>query len=393
MRLIANLVVAFLLGGLLLGAATAAELPRPIQDDLALYVCANAKLVKFDAVTGAKVGDFGGVPLPADAIVALDESLLVTDEDAANVRRFDPNTGLWDALPFGETNAHLAAPRGIARKPNGHFFVADVTLLDVADVVEFDENGAYVQHHPDDPDNPVALTLEDLACNDSGVLFATQWEFAGDETVGVLRSTGTGWQLFGQTGNLSSPWGLTFGPDGDLYVVDDSTEHFGVWRYDGTTGVSEGVFGQTGASGNLIWPRYCAFGPDGDLYVTDTGDASVKKFRGPLSPSPGSYQGVFGESGGIVPEALGLVFGLSGTPQQPAMLSVASLPNNVFRVTLANGVDGVTYDVLCTSDLTQPFANWQNCGTIQLVGTTTGTLDDTEVGRENFYVATQQAAP
>ena len=393
MRLSANLVVAFFLGGLLLGVAFAAELPRPIQDDFALYVCANAKLVKFDAATGAKLDDFGSVPLPADAIVALDESLLVTDEDAANVRRFDPNTGVWDALPFGETNGYLGAPRGIARKPDGHFFVADVTHLDISRVVEFDENGAYVQHHPDDPNNPLALTLEDLACNDSGVLFVTQWEEYGDETVGVLRSTGTGWQLFGQTGNLSSPWGLTFGPDGDLYVVDDSTDHFGVWRYDGTTGVSEGVFGQTGASGNLIWPRYCAFGPDGDLYVTDTGDASVKKFRGPLSPSPGSYQGVFGESDGAVPEALGLVFGPSGTPQQPAMLSMASLGNNVFRVTLANGVDGVTYDVLCTSDLTQPFANWQNCGTIQLVGTTTGTLDDTEVGRENFYVATQQAAP
>ncbi|MDP2896354.1 MAG: hypothetical protein Q8Q12_07320 [bacterium] len=393
MRLIANLVVAFLLGGLLFGAATAAELPRPIQDDFALYVCANAKLVKFDAATGAKLDDFGGVPLPADAIVALDESILVTDEDAANVRRFDPNTGLWDALPFGETNAHLTAPRGIARKPDGHFFVADVPLLDVSDVVEFDENGAYVQHHPDDPDNPVALTLEDLACNDSGVLFATQWEFAGDETVGVLRSTETGWELFGQTGNLSSPWGLAFGPDGDLYVVDDSAEHFGVWRYDGTTGASEGVFGQTGASGNLNQPHYCTFGPDGDLYVTDAEDSSVRKFRGPLSPSPGSYQGVFGESAGAVPVPLGLVFGPAGTPEQPATLSVASLGANVFRVTLANGVDGVTYDVLCTSDLTQPFASWQNCGTIQLVGTTTGTLDDTEVGRENFYVATQQAAP
>lgn len=393
MRLFGNLVAALLFGGLVCGAAVAAELPPPLDDNLALYVCANGTLAKFDAATGANLGEFGGVPLPADVIVALDDSLLVTDEDAANVRRFDPNTGLWDEAPFGQTNDYLYAPRGIARKPNGHFFVADVTLLDVSDVVEFDENGDFVQYHPDDPDNPLALTLEDIGCNDSGVLFATQWSAYGDETVGVLRSTGSGWELFGGTGNLMSPWGLAFGPDGDLYVVDDDADHFGVWRYDGTSGVSKGVFGQTGASGNLNQPCYCTFGPDGDLYVTDTGDGSVRKFRGPLSPNPGSYQGIFGETSGVFTAPLGLVFGPAGTPQQPPTLSIESLGSDAFRITLASGVDGVTYDVLCTTDVTLPFASWQNCGTIQLVGTTTGTFDDTEVAREKFYVATQQTAP
>jgi streptogramin lyase len=392
MRLITMFSICFLSGALAF-AETNAGAPRTLQDNLALYVCAEGKLVKFDAATGAKLGVFPGPELPADVDVAQDGSLLLTEEDDGVVLRFDPNTGQFDEGFFGETD-RLGAPRGIAVEPSGHFFVVDI-LPESSDILEFDENGDYVEHHPDDPVHPVAVSFEDLACNDSGELFATQWLCFGTETPGVFRSTDTGWELFGETGDLIATYGMAFGPDGDLYVVDEDPDHFGVFRYNGTTGASKGVFGETASNDNLVAPRYCTFGPDGNLYVTEDDDGSVRVFNGPLSPDPGAFRGIFGETAGEVEGPLGLVFGPAGAEAEPPALSVEKIDETTFRVTLENGIDGTTYEVRCSADLTQPFASWQICGTITLEGTATGTLEDNTItpqDSQKFYTTTEQSA-
>jgi len=398
MRLTGILFVCLLVGLFALSETNAAaDVPRTLQDNLALYVCAGGKLVKFDAATGAKLDVFfPGPELPADVDVAQDGALLISEEEDRLVLRFDPATGQFDEGPFGETD-RLGAPRGIAVKPNGHLFVAELFLCAApSEVLEFDENGVYVQHHPDDDQNPLAITLEDLACNDSGDLFATQAFLCLDETPGVLRSTATGWELFGDTGDLVTPWGLAFGPDGDLYVVDDDSEYFvhvGVFRYDGTTGAEKGLFVEAGPDTDLIEPRYLTFGPDGNLYVTDAQDGSVRVFNGPLTPNPGAFQGVFGETAGEVEGPLGLVFGPAGSVPE---LSIEKVDETVFRVTLEKGVDGKTYEVRCSPTLTEPFESWAICGTITLEGSTTGTFEDNTVSPEDsqkFYTVTEQSAP
>src|SRR5262249_49590763 len=64
--------------------------------------------------------------------------------------------------------------------------------------------------------------------------------------------------LFARGGGLSSPTGLAFGPDGNLYVASTGTSE--VLRYNGMTGEFQDVF-ITRGSGGLFAPRHLAFAP------------------------------------------------------------------------------------------------------------------------------------
>jgi hypothetical protein len=64
------------------------------------------------------------------------------------------------------------------------------------------------------------------------------------------------------SGGLEIPWGLVFGPDGNLDVAGRNA----VRRYNGDTGAFIDAF--VLENGGLKDPHGLVFGPDGDLYVT-----------------------------------------------------------------------------------------------------------------------------
>lgn len=118
--------------------------------------------------------------------------------------------------------------------------------------------------------------------------------------------------------NITSPRGVLFGQDGDLYVANGNSAADGdpasVERFDGKTGAFLDYFVPP-SSGGLANPSYMVFGPDGkgdgklDLYVAATHAGSILRYDG----TTGAFKGVFvsaGSSGLDAPQ--GMAFGPDG---------------------------------------------------------------------------------
>ena len=121
--------------------------------------------------------------------------------------------------------------------------------------------------------------------------------------------------------------GLTFGPSGNLYVVNDNPFNSSVLEFNGTTGAYLETFVSTG--GALGYADFLTFGPNGNLYVADALNNQVLEYNG----TTGAFLTTFvttGSGGLSSPE--GIVFGPNGN------LFVASLYNN--QVLEYNGATG-----------------------------------------------------
>jgi len=106
------------------------------------------------------------------------------------------------------------------------------------------------------------------------------------------------------SGGIHAPGGMTFGPDGNLYVGDFYAGGGGVLRYDGITGAFLNEFIHTG-SGGMTRPAGMKFGPDGSLYVVDLDHDQVLRFDG----QTGAFQNVFVAQGlGGIDEPTRLLF-------------------------------------------------------------------------------------
>jgi sugar lactone lactonase YvrE len=188
---------------------------------------------------------------------------------------------------------------------------------------------------------------------------------------GIRRFDGIGVSqsfVLNGSGGLTSPRGLTFGPNGNLFVASGSGE---VLEYDGTSGAFVGVFVDTGGngggpvdpygllfhqgslfvasffpsevkefdastsafvqtfvssgSGGLSGPTNLAFGASGDLYVTSQGDDSIKRYDG----ANGSFVASFVAPGsGGLDQPFDLIFAGAAPVPMPAL----SLPGRVLMV-------------------------------------------------------------
>jgi WD40 repeat protein len=155
----------------------------------------------------------------------------------------------------------------------------------------------------------------------------------------VLRYTDAGAPIgvFAADPELVRPVGITWGPDGHLYVSVGDTDR--VMRFDGTTGASMGVFTQ---GGGLVSPRNLNFGPDGALYVADGMQNRILRFDG----ATGAYDRDF-----VVPHAslngpTSFTFGPDGH-----LYVVSVLTNTVVRF---DGATGAFLGTFVTTGLQLP---------------------------------------
>ena len=140
---------------------------------------------------------------------------------------------------------------------------------------------------------------------------------------------------------------VEIGPDGNLYAAQMGTAK--IVRFDPNTHAGLPGFGQTGADYSagspLSSPIGVTFGPDGHLFVTNSG-GSVNEFQGPSDPQPGQFVANFLSGLGTIDdiEFLQGDFYIAKRANQVLRYTAAGLPNPApghTGATFADATDGL----------------------------------------------------
>ncbi|MCH8044802.1 MAG: hypothetical protein IID44_13900 [Planctomycetes bacterium] len=202
---------------------------------------------------------------------------------AAGVLRYDGATGeLIDRI----VAPGFSAFRRLTFGPDGNLYFYGGRGNNCARtcIQRFDlQTGQFIDNFIDFDLDPTVLG-RGLTFGPDGDLYVANMPLRGN----VLRFDGATGEYLGEfvpdfSGGLTNPSDLTFGPSGDLFVTfyggGGGPGEGAVFRYDGSTGAFRGEF-VTRGSGGLGRPASIAFGPDGHLYVSDRFTGRVLRYNG-----------------------------------------------------------------------------------------------------------------
>ena len=240
-------------------ASSGGELNRPYSPifgpDGNIYVSGynSDNVVRYDP-SGNYLGEFvtsgsGGLNQPTGLAFGPDGNLYVANYGGNNILRFNGSSGAF-IDDFG-SGAGLNGPSGITWGPDGDLYVSS---WNNNKVVKFD---GILGGTPTTEINSGLSSPEQLVFDDAGNLFiADGWNNAVKKWDGATLTT----YLSGPS--LSFAAGLTFGPDGWMYISSYNNDQ--IVRYDGLT---TEVF-VTAGSGGLDQPEYLTFTPAHQVTIT-----------------------------------------------------------------------------------------------------------------------------
>lgn len=282
-----------------------------------LFLCSRdtSGVLEYDGTTGAAIHEFiprgspnfcdnpdsGWLCQPVSLVFTPDGRLLVMGRDNFGVQEYDTATGEWLGTfllidypeePEGD-DWHNMPPWHMEIGPNGNLFVLG--------------------------------WASSLDSNGTGHIF----EF--HITTGRLERI--------VTDTLNAPVEFTFGPNGNLFVLNIYNEHNDGLGYiievDIETGENLGTF--VASDPGLTWPRGLTFGPNGNLFVTTAG--RVLEFDGETGDPIGQF------ATGELVTARDLLF----KPAPPQPMSAPDL--NGFSVSRASACNDLSDVIVTGTDL------------------------------------------
>jgi DNA-binding beta-propeller fold protein YncE len=316
-----------------------------------LYIgdAADDSVKGFDAHTGEYLGTFvaagaGGLHGPRGMIFRNPGTLLVANQNVdqpfnGEALRFNGQTGaLTNALvPASNADAPFA-PRGMVVKDNA-LYVADLQGADTDEgrIAFYDANtgqflGQFTPAGFAGQFNPRAVVF-----GPDGGLYVSAFDFTNLAAGYVLRfdtatgaykiiaaNDGDGVAEPGETQDLHRPEGLTFGPDGKLYVTSyraDATDNDRIIGFNASSGavtteINLDLPGQPRAFGQAI-----EFGPGGKLFVPISGNGPDTGSVRSYDVATGTYS-VLVQPGGALGSGWYLTFGQTN----PATLAYDTRP-------------------------------------------------------------------
>jgi hypothetical protein len=263
----------------------------------------------------------GGLDTPLLALFTPTGDLIIDSGEDNTITRYDGMTGDYLSPFVDPGGGGLQFPTGMIFSPDGNsFFVASNYNNRI---LKYSYDGQVASNPTVFIDDPAMAGPLGMVFGPDGNLYITSL-FSG----GVLRYDGTNGNALpgpGQSGaNFITPGsgglvrggGVTFGPDGNLYVSSQTTNE--ILRFDGLTGDPLPANGLSGAtfvvsgSNGLARPAGLVFGPGladpavPDLYVVSINTDTIEQYDGTTGNSVASF--IPAQSGGLS-KPRGLVFG------------------------------------------------------------------------------------
>jgi len=299
--------------------------------DLLVGDLSDNSIKRYDGITGAFLGDFvapaaGGLSGPTYYTFGPDGNLYVGSINTGSIKRYNGITGVYidDFVPTGSGGG--IEPYAAVFGPDRNLYVSSGYIPSSGvggDVKKFNGvTGAFMEEFVPYLSGDLEYAQGILFGPDGNLYVCNQSSVTN--TAAIKRYNGATGAFMGDFVPLSvttDPVDLKFGPDGDLYV----SLFYGhtIERYNGTTGADLGAFVPSG-TGGLTWVPDLAFGPNGDLYTVERYAHAVKEFNG----ATGQYVGDIVSSASTQNGGLGESFALLWMIRPPNTVLTQASPNN-----------------------------------------------------------------